>query len=59
LTEISIQKQRNIMAKKFTWKIWLQANLLTKDVENDYVADSGTAPRPRRGERGGLLNNEQ
>jgi hypothetical protein len=30
------------MAKKFTWKAWLRPNLLTKDVDNDYVAEVST-----------------
>ena len=30
------------MAKKFIWKVWLRLNLLTKDVENDYVAEVST-----------------
>jgi hypothetical protein len=30
------------MAKKHTWKLWLRLNLLTKDVENDYVAEVST-----------------
>lgn len=28
---------------KFIWKVWLRLNLLTKDVENDYVAEVSTA----------------
>ncbi|MDR3184475.1 MAG: DUF4469 domain-containing protein [Prevotellaceae bacterium] len=30
------------MAKKHFWKIWLRPNLLTKDVDNDYVAEVST-----------------
>jgi hypothetical protein len=30
------------MAKKFFWKIWLRPNLLTKDVDNDYIAEVST-----------------
>jgi hypothetical protein len=30
------------MNKKFTWKVWLRPNVLTKDVENDYVAEVET-----------------
>jgi hypothetical protein len=35
------------MAKKFTWKVWLRLNLLTKEVENDYVAEVSTRRMPR------------
>jgi hypothetical protein len=38
------------MVKKFTWKAWLQANLLTKDVPNDYVADISTAGNTKQNE---------
>jgi hypothetical protein len=38
------------MAKKFTWKAWLQPNLLTKDVPNDYTADVSTAGDTKRNE---------
>ena len=38
------------MAKKFTWKIWLLPNLLTKDVANDYIADVSTAGTTLRNE---------
>ena len=31
------------MAKKTFWKVWLRRNLLTKDVENDFVAEVSTA----------------
>jgi hypothetical protein len=31
------------MAKKFLWKIWLRLNALTKDVDNDYIAEVSTA----------------
>jgi hypothetical protein len=30
------------MAKKHIWKLWLSPNFLTKDVENDYVAEVST-----------------
>ena len=30
------------MAKKFLWKIWLRLNFLTKDVDNDYMAEVST-----------------
>jgi hypothetical protein len=38
------------MAKKFTWKVWLRLNLLTKDVENDYVAEVSTTGKTLRNE---------
>jgi hypothetical protein len=28
--------------KKFTWKVWLKLNPLTKDVDNDYIAEVST-----------------
>jgi hypothetical protein len=31
------------MSKKFSWKVWLLPNMLTKDVHNDYTADVSTA----------------
>jgi hypothetical protein len=31
------------MAKKTFWKVWLKRNLLTKDVENDLIAEVSTA----------------
>jgi hypothetical protein len=30
------------MAKDLFWKIWLRPNQLTKDVDNDYVAEVST-----------------
>jgi hypothetical protein len=36
------------MAKKYTWKVWLLPNLLTKDVPNDYIADVSTAGDTKR-----------
>jgi hypothetical protein len=30
------------MTKKIFWKIWLRPNLLTKDVDNDYIAEIST-----------------
>lgn len=30
------------MAKRFFWKVWLKLNLLTKDMDNDYVAEVST-----------------
>jgi hypothetical protein len=30
------------MAKKFIWKVWLRPNLLTKDIDNDYIAEVDT-----------------
>ncbi|MDR3134196.1 MAG: DUF4469 domain-containing protein [Prevotellaceae bacterium] len=38
------------MAKKFTWKIWLLPNLMTKDVQNDSVADVSTAGNTKHNE---------
>jgi len=38
------------MAKKFIWKLWLYPNLLTKDVENDYVAEVSTTGNTWRNE---------
>jgi hypothetical protein len=36
--------------KKFFWKVWLRLNLLTKDVENDYVAEVSTIGKTLRNE---------
>ena len=30
------------MAKRFFWKVWLKLNLLTRDVDNDYIAEVST-----------------
>jgi hypothetical protein len=30
------------MAKKYIWKVWLRPNLLTKEVDNDYIAEVDT-----------------
>jgi hypothetical protein len=38
------------MAKKFTWKVWLRLNLLTKEVDNDYVAEVSTTGKTLRNE---------
>lgn len=38
------------MAKKFTWKAWLRLNHLTKDVDNDYIAEVSTAGNTLRNE---------
>jgi hypothetical protein len=38
------------MAKRFCWKIWLRPNLLTKDVENDYIAEISTVGNTLRNE---------
>ncbi|MDR1220560.1 MAG: penicillin-binding protein activator LpoB [Treponema sp.] len=32
------------MAKETYWKVWLTPNRLTKDIENDFVAEVSTAP---------------
>jgi hypothetical protein len=37
-------------AKKHFWKVWLRLNLLTKDVENDYVAEVSTVGKTLRNE---------
>ncbi|MDR0756553.1 MAG: DUF4469 domain-containing protein [Tannerella sp.] len=37
-------------AKKFFWKVWLRLNLLTKDEENDYVAEVSTVGKTLRNE---------
>jgi hypothetical protein len=31
------------MNNNFFWKVWLRPNLLTKDVDNDYVAEVSTS----------------
>lgn len=31
------------MANTKFWKVWLKPNLLTKDVDNDYIAESSTS----------------
>jgi hypothetical protein len=33
------------MAKNYLWKVWLKLNLLTKEVENDYIAEVSTTGR--------------
>jgi hypothetical protein len=38
------------MAKKSFWKVWLRRNLLTKDVENDFIAEVSTIGRTLRNE---------
>jgi hypothetical protein len=38
------------MAKQFFWKAWLRPNLLTKDVENDYIAEISTVGNTLRNE---------
>jgi hypothetical protein len=38
------------MAKKTFWKVWLRRNLLTKDVENDFIAEVSTAGNTLRNE---------
>ncbi|MDR2756128.1 MAG: DUF4469 domain-containing protein [Planctomycetaceae bacterium] len=38
------------MAKKFFWKIWLRLNLLTKKVDNDYIAEISTVGNTLRNE---------
>jgi hypothetical protein len=43
------------MAKKFTWKVWLRLNLLTKEVENDYVAEVSTTGKTLRYTQGATL----
>ncbi|MDR2480717.1 MAG: DUF4469 domain-containing protein [Spirochaetaceae bacterium] len=36
--------------KRFFWKVWLRSNPLTKDVENDYLAEVSTIGRTLRNE---------
>ncbi|GHT15111.1 hypothetical protein AGMMS4956_14370 [Bacteroidia bacterium] len=36
--------------KRFFWKVWLRLNLLTKDVENDYIAEVSTVGKTLRNE---------
>jgi hypothetical protein len=38
------------MAQKTIWKVWLKRNLLTKDVENDFIAEVSTAGNTLRNE---------
>jgi hypothetical protein len=38
------------MAKKFFWKVWLRPNLLTKEVDNDYIAEISTVGNTLRNE---------
>ncbi|MDR0371010.1 MAG: DUF4469 domain-containing protein [Prevotellaceae bacterium] len=38
------------MAKTFFWKVWLRANLLTKEVDNDYIAEISTVGNTLRNE---------
>ena len=35
---------------KFLWKVWLKLNRLTKDVENDYIAEVSTVGNTKRNE---------
>jgi hypothetical protein len=37
-------------AKKFFWKVWLRLNALTKDIENDYIAEVSTIGKTLRNE---------
>ncbi len=36
------------MSTKFFWKVWLRPNLLTKDVDNDYIAEVSTSNNTQR-----------
>jgi hypothetical protein len=38
------------MAKKSAWKVWLKRNLLTKAVDNDYIAEVSTVGQTLRNE---------
>jgi hypothetical protein len=38
------------MAKMFFWKIWLRPNLLTKEVDNDCIAEISTVGNTLRNE---------
>ncbi|GHV48735.1 hypothetical protein FACS1894181_05320 [Bacteroidia bacterium] len=39
------------MVKRFFWKVWLKLNLLTKNVDNDYIAEVSTVGKTLRKER--------
>jgi hypothetical protein len=38
------------MTKRFFWKVWLRPNFLTKDVDNDYMAEISTTGNTLRNE---------
>ena len=38
------------MANTKFWKVWLKPNLLTKDVDNDYIAEVSTSKQTLRNE---------
>lgn len=38
------------MATTKFWKVWLKPNLLTKDVDNDYIAEVSTSKQTLRNE---------
>lgn len=38
------------MASTKFWKVWLKPNLLTKDVDNDYIAEVSTSKQTLRNE---------
>lgn len=38
------------MATTKYWKVWLKPNLLTKDVDNDYIAEVSTSKQTLRNE---------
>lgn len=38
------------MATNYLWKVWLRLNQLTKDVDNDYIAEVSTVNNTRRNE---------
>ncbi|MDR1593229.1 MAG: DUF4469 domain-containing protein [Prevotellaceae bacterium] len=38
------------MSKMYSWKVWLRLNLLTKKVENDYIAEISTVGNTLRNE---------
>ena len=42
LLTAALLKRSVILAKKSSWKVWLKRNLLTKDGENDFIAEVST-----------------
>ena len=38
------------MATTKFWKVWLKPNLLTKDIDNDYIAEVSTSKQTLRNE---------
>jgi hypothetical protein len=44
------EHKEQTMAKKTFWKVWLRRNLLTQNVENDFIAEVSTAGSTLRNE---------